>query len=103
MTTVTLEEQLIENLKEVYDPEIPINIYDLGLIYRIDISGGTCNILMSLTSPFCPASDDIVSDVNMAGYKIEGITEVNVDITFDPPWGPEHMSEDAKLILGLFE
>lgn len=93
---------IVENLKQVYDPEISINIYDLGLIYNIDIKDNKCNILMSLTSAFCPAADEIVDDVRGAAFNVVGIESVNVDVTFDPQWGPELMSEDAKLILGIF-
>ena len=93
---------IVENLKQVYDPEISINIYDLGLIYNIDITENKCNITMSLTSAFCPAADEIVDDVRGAAFNVVGIESVNVDVTFDPQWGPELMSEDAKLILGIF-
>lgn len=97
-----VRDAVIENLKEVYDPEVPVNIYDLGLIYNIDIDDKTCNIIMSLTSAFCPAADDIVNDVHMAGYMVKEIEKVNVDVTFDPQWGPDMISDDAKLILGIF-
>lgn len=93
---------IVENLKNVYDPEISVNIYDLGLIYEISIDKETCNILMSLTSPFCPAADEIVTDVHLAAFSVDGIDDVNVKITFDPEWGPEMMSDDAKLILGIY-
>lgn len=94
--------RVVENLKQVYDPEISVNIYDLGLIYKIEISNTTCKILMSLTSAFCPAADEIIADTHYAAFSVDGINEVDVDITFDPQWGPELMSEDAKLILGIF-
>lgn len=102
VNTVEIYHRIVENLKEVYDPEISVNIYDLGLIYSIDVDDGKCSIVMSLTSPFCPAADQILEDVHMAAYMVTGITDVSVDITFDPQWGPEMMSEDAKLILGIF-
>lgn len=94
-------ELIVENLKEVYDPEISINIYDLGLIYNIDIVDTTCNITMSLTSAFCPSADEIVMDVRFAALAVKGINDVTVNVVFDPTWGPELMSEDAKLILGI--
>ena len=97
-----IKEKIIENLKHVYDPEISINVYDLGLIYDVAVDNKQCNITMSLTSAFCPAADDIVADVEMATMRA-GIEDVNVNITFDPPWGPEHMSEDARMILGIWE
>lgn len=96
------KERIINNLKQVYDPEISINIYDLGLIYNINLKQDMCNITMSLTSAFCPAADEIISDVHYAAYNVDGVDKVNVDVTFDPQWGPEMMSEDAKLILGIF-
>lgn len=92
---------IVENLKEVYDPEISVNVYDLGLIYNIDIVDTTCNITMSLTSAFCPSADDIVNDVRFATLAVKGINDVNVHVVFDPTWGPELMSDDAKLILGI--
>lgn len=94
-------ELIVENLKEVYDPEISVNVYDLGLIYNIDIADTTCNITMSLTSAFCPSADDIVNDVRFATLAVRGINDVNVHVVFDPTWGPELMSDDAKLILGI--
>lgn len=97
-----IKQQVIENLKQIYDPEIPVNIYDLGLIYDIDIENGACKITMSLTSPFCPAADQIVSDVYQGSVLVNGITEADIDITFDPQWGPQMMSDDAKLILGIY-
>lgn len=93
---------IVENLRQVYDPEISINVYDLGLIYNINVNEDRCDILMSLTSAFCPAADEIVSDVHYAALNVEGIEKVEVNITFDPQWGPEMISEDAKLILGIY-
>lgn len=92
---------IVENLKQVYDPEISVNIYDLGLIYNIAVTDSVCNIVMSLTSAFCPSADEIVDDVRYAVLAAGDISTVNVDITFTPQWGPELMSEDAKLILGI--
>jgi len=95
------KEQIIENLKEVYDPEISINVYDLGLIYDIKVGEGYCDITMTLTSAFCPAADYIIEDVKGAVMKT-GLSLVNVDVVFEPPWGPDSMSEDAKLMLDMF-
>jgi metal-sulfur cluster biosynthetic enzyme len=100
--TTLIHDKIVANLKEVYDPEIPVNIYDLGLIYNIDINNQLCKITMSLTSAFCPAADDIIADVQSASNSVPGIDDVDVNITFDPQWGPEMMSEDCKLILGIF-
>lgn len=94
-----IKEQIIENLKEVYDPEISVNIYDLGLIYEINISDDHCDIVMTLTSPMCPAVDEIIADVHNAATMV--VETCDVKITFDPPFSPEMMSEDAKLILGF--
>lgn len=95
------KEQIIENLKQVYDPEISVNVYDLGLIYNINVGEGYCDITMTLTSAFCPAADYIIEDVKGAAMSA-GVSLVNVDVVFDPPWGPESMSEDAKLLLDMF-
>jgi len=92
---------IVENLKEVYDPEISVNVYDLGLIYNVNIIDTTCDIIMSLTSAFCPSADDIVNDVRFATLAVKGIDNVTVNVVFDPTWGPELMSDDAKLILGI--
>jgi FeS assembly SUF system protein len=94
---------IINNLKEVYDPEIPVNIYDLGLIYNVDVDeNNTANIIMTLTAPGCPMADIMVSDITRAARAVEGINDVNVDITFDPPWDQSMMSEEARLELGFF-
>ena len=96
-----LKTQIVENLQQVYDPEISLNVYDLGLIYNIDVKDKHVDITMTLTSAFCPAADYIIDDVKGAVLS-SGAETVNVDITFDPQWGPEHISEDGKLILGIF-
>lgn len=89
-------------LKTVYDPEIPVNIYDLGLIYRIDISDeGVCCIDMTLTAPSCPASDFLMEDIRQKVGTVEGIKEVNVNLVFEPEWTKDMMSEEAKLELGF--
>ncbi len=96
------EQDLINSFKDVYDPEVSTNIYDLGLIYNIDISKeGKVDILMTLTSPFCPAGDEIVSDIVAAAFAV-GATDVEVNITFQPEWGPDKISDEGKLELGLF-
>lgn len=96
------KEELINSYKEVYDPEVSVNIYDLGLIYNIDISEeGKVDVLMTLTSPFCPAGDMIIDDVISASYRV-GASDVSVNITFQPEWGPDKISEEGKLELGLF-
>lgn len=92
---------IINNLKEVFDPEIPVNIYDLGLVYSVDVEEKTANILMTLTAPGCPAADMIIADVEYMTKKIEGIEECKVEITFDPAWDKSMMSEEARLELGF--
>lgn len=99
---LTIEENIVRMLKTVYDPEIPVNIYDLGLIYNIEVDeNGHLDIEMTLTAPNCPAVDFIVEDVRMKTGSVEGIKSVDVDIVFDPPWDKDMMSEEAQLELGF--
>jgi FeS assembly SUF system protein len=94
---------IINNLKEVYDPEIPVNVYDLGLIYNVDVDeSNNANIIMTLTAPGCPVVDILVDDITQAANSVEGIETVNVDLTFEPPWDKSMMSEEARLELGFF-
>ena len=96
------EEKIVRMLKTVFDPEIPVNIYDLGLIYRIDPQeDNSVDIDMTLTAPNCPAVDFIVEDVRMKVESIPGISEARINIVFDPPWDKDMMSEEAKLELGF--
>ena len=92
---------IIENLKEVFDPEIPVNVYDLGLIYSVDMEGDEAKILMTLTAPGCPAADMILADVEYMSKKVEGVETVQVEITFEPAWDKSMMSEEARLELGF--
>jgi len=102
-TTDIKIQNIIEALKEVYDPEIPVNIYDLGLVYSIDIDEETtANIIMTLTAPGCPVADMIVQNVFENVTAVEGINDANIELTFDPPWDKSMMSEEAKLELGFF-
>ena len=99
---IELQEQIVKMLRTVFDPEIPVNIYELGLIYRIDLAGdGVCNIDMTLTAPNCPAADFLVEDVKQKVGSVDGIEAVNVNIVFDPEWNKDMMSEEAKLELGF--
>ena len=94
---------IIERLKDVYDPEIPVNIYDLGLIYNVDIDeANKANLIMTLTAPGCPVADILVEDVRQAALAVDGISEADVELTFDPPWDKSMMSEEARLELGFF-
>jgi len=96
------EEQVVRMLKTVFDPEIPVNIYDLGLIYKIDLNeDGHLTIDMTLTAPSCPAVDFIVEDVRMKVGSVEGVKSVDVDIVFEPAWDKSMMSEEAQLELGF--
>lgn len=96
------EEQVLKMLKTVFDPEIPVNIYDLGLIYRIELKDdGVCDIDMTLTAPSCPAADFLVEDIRQKVATVDGITNVNVNIVFEPEWTKDMMSEEAKLELGF--
>jgi FeS assembly SUF system protein len=96
------EEQIVRMLKTVFDPEIPVNVYDLGLIYSIDLAeNGILTIEMTLTSPGCPAVDFIVEDLKMKVGSVEGVNEVNVEIVFEPAWDKSMMSEEAQLELGF--
>lgn len=99
---VATEESIVEALQTVYDPEIPVNIYDLGLIYKIDIAdNGNINIDMSLTAPGCPVAGEMPGMVARAVEEVEGTGEIEVLLVWDPAWSPELMSEDAKLALGM--
>lgn len=96
------EQDIILTLKNIYDPEIPVNIYDLGLIYDVDVEpGGVVTIRMTLTAPNCPMADQLLEEVNEQVKKVEGVTEVNVILTFDPPWDRSMISDETLLELGL--
>ena len=97
-----IKEDIIKTLKQVFDPEISINIYDLGLIYDIDLKQlPKVTVTHTLTSAFCPAADQIIEDIQQATEEVEGVSECMIITTFDPPFGPEMMSEEARLILDL--
>ena len=102
MEKIELEEKIVEMIKTVYDPEIPVNIYDLGLIYRIEVKeDSSVDIDMTLTAPNCPAADFMMEDVRMKVEAIEGVTAVNLNLVFEPEWSQDLMTEEAKLDLGL--
>jgi len=96
-----METEIIEVLRTIYDPEIPVNIYELGLIYKITILDTLAEILMTLTSPNCPMSDVLVYQIESRLKLIDGIEDVKVEITFDPPWDKDMISEEGQLKLGL--
>jgi FeS assembly SUF system protein len=94
--------QVISALKKVYDPEIPVNIYDLGLVYSVDVSGaGAVSIRMTLTAPNCPVAGSLPATVERAVRGVPGVTDVKIELTFDPPWSKDKMSDAAKLALGF--
>ncbi|MGM9845022.1 MAG: metal-sulfur cluster assembly factor [Muribaculaceae bacterium] len=97
-----IEDRVVELLHTVFDPEIPVDIYSLGLVYKIDLADdGALTVDMTLTAPNCPAADFIVEDVRMKLESIEGVTSVVVNIVFEPEWTQDMMSEEAKLELGF--
>ena len=98
-----MEEKVIDMLRTVFDPEIPVNIYDLGLIYRVELNDEATELEvdMTLTAPSCPAADFIMEDVRQKLENIEGLTRVDVNLVFEPEWDKDMMSEEAKLELGL--
>jgi len=98
----TLEEKVIDELREIFDPEIPVNIYELGLIYNVDIDQDCkVTIKMTLTSPACPVAESLPGDVRARVSRLREVTECEVDLVWEPQWGPDRMSEVAKLKLGM--
>lgn len=99
---LTLENKIVEMLRTVFDPEIPVNVYDLGLIYKVEIGDqNDVNIDMTLTAPNCPAADFIVEDVKQKIASIDGVGNVTINLVFEPEWDKEMMSEEAKMELGF--
>src|SRR6266702_4626229 len=97
------EAEVLDALRECYDPEIPVNIVDLGLIYEIaiDNKAGNVHVNMTLTAMGCPMAGDVISEVEMRVGQVENVKSCKVDLTFDPPWSPDKMTEDAKWELGM--
>jgi FeS assembly SUF system protein len=101
-TGTDLYEQVIDALKEIYDPEIPVNIYELGLIYNVEVSDdGDAKIVMTLTTPHCPVAESMPGEVELRVCAVPGIRTADVDLVWDPPWDPQKMSDEAKLELGM--
>lgn len=99
---LTLENKIVEMLRTVFDPEIPVNVYDLGLIYKVEIGDqNDVNIDMTLTAPNCPAADFIVEDVKQKIASIDGVGNVTINLVFEPEWDKEMMGEEAKMELGF--
>ena len=97
-----IKNRVIEKIKEIYDPEIPVNIYELGLIYKIEVDEkNKVNIDMTLTSPNCPVAESLPNEVKENIKKVEGVSDVNLNLVWEPPWDKDKMSEAAKLELNL--
>ena len=96
-----LKEKIITEIRKIYDPEIPVNIYELGLIYDVKVKDDAAKIIMTLTSPNCPVAESLPQDVKDSAMQVEGIEKVDLDLVFDPPWDQSMMSEAAKLELNL--
>lgn len=102
MEKFRIEERIVAILKTVYDPEIPVNVYDLGLIYKIDVSeDGEAMLDMTLTAPNCPAADFIMEDVRQKVESVDGVTSATINLVFEPQWDKDMMSEEAMLELGF--
>jgi metal-sulfur cluster biosynthetic enzyme len=95
------KEEVLEVLRQVEDPELGMDIVDLGLLYDVEVEGPKVKILYSLTSMGCPAGPLIAGDIDRTAREVEGVEEVELELTFDPPWTPDRMSDDAKFILGF--
>ena len=100
--TLEIEERIVKMLRTVYDPEIPVNVYDLGLIYKVDFDDeNRVSIDKTLTAPNCPAADFIVEDVKQKVESVEGVASAQINLVFEPEWNKDMMSEEAKLELGF--
>jgi FeS assembly SUF system protein len=97
----SLREAVIEELQSVYDPEIPVSIFELGLVYEVKVEDDLVYVLMTLTSPNCPVAESLPMEVKQKIEALDGVREAEVEITFDPPWDEDMMSDEARLELGL--
>ncbi|MDR1887276.1 MAG: iron-sulfur cluster assembly protein [Prevotellaceae bacterium] len=103
MDKLKIEQDIVKVLKNIYDPEIPVNIYDLGLIYEITVNADAkVEITMTLTAPNCPMADELVESVNEGVRDVPGVKDVSINLTFEPPWDMANLSEEAKFELGFF-
>lgn len=96
-----LYESVIDALKEIFDPEIPVNIYDLGLIYNVEIDEGHVLVTMTLTTPHCPVAESMPAEVELRVGAVPGVGDAEVNLVWDPPWSPQNMSDEARLELGM--
>lgn len=102
MNSIVIEAQVIEALRTIFDPEIPVNIYEMGLIYDVKVEpSGAVGIRMTLTSPNCPAAQSLPSEVEAKVKEVPGVTDAKIEIVWEPPWDPAKMSEAARLQLGM--
>jgi FeS assembly SUF system protein len=100
--TIDFKEKVVDAIKRVFDPEIPVDVYELGLIYEINLFPiNNVHVLMTLTSPSCPSAEEIPGEIKMRIQEIPGVNDVNVELTFDPPYATDMMSEEARLELGF--
>ena len=96
-----IKNKIIDEIKKIYDPELPVNIYELGLIYDIKVNGSKADIKMTLTTPNCPVAESLPKEVKEGAMQVEGIDDVNLELVWDPPWSKDMMSDAAKLELNL--
>ena len=96
-----LQQAVIDALKEIYDPEIPVNIYDLGLIYNVEINDAQAIVTMTLTTPHCPVAESMPGEVELRAASVPGVMDAEVNLVWDPPWTPENMTDEARLELGM--
>ena len=102
-TTTALRDKVISVLQGIYDPEIPVNIYELGLIYKVNVDdAANVHVLMTLTSPMCPVAESLPPEVEEKVARVEDVAKATVEVTWDPPWEPDMMSDAAKLELDMF-
>jgi FeS assembly SUF system protein len=103
MTNVDVKDFVIEKLRSIYDPEIPVNIYELGMVYEVKVDEQNhVYVKMTLTSPMCPVAESLPGEVKEKIKSVPGVSDVYIDLVWDPPWNKDMMSEEAKLILGFF-
>ena len=98
---MNLREQVIAEIRKIYDPEIPVNIYELGLIYDVKVKDDKAKIIMTLTTPNCPVAESLPKEVKEGAMQVEGIEDVDLELVWDPPWNKDMMSDAAKLELNL--
>ena len=96
-----IKDKIIDEIRKIYDPEIPVNIYELGLIYNIEVTGKKAKIKMTLTTPNCPVAESLPKEVKESAMQVEEINEVDLELVWDPPWNKDMMSDAAKLELNL--